>query len=115
MTLSDRLKALRKAKGLTQEKLAEIIGVERSSIGKYETGTMPSIEIITALSEFFSVSIDYLIGKTDNPKSDGAAVTDDSIKFALFGGDGEVTDKMYKEVLSFVEFIKQKYEKNDNN
>ena len=36
-------------------------------------------------------------------------VTDDDIKFALFGGEEEITDEMYDEVKNFAEYVKQKY------
>ena len=63
MQFKDRLKQLRKNNKITQEHLAKIIGVERSTIGKYEsTNTIPSNEILIALSKYFNVSIDYLLG-----------------------------------------------------
>ena len=63
-----RLKALRKERGITQEKLAEIINVDRSSVGKYEgkSKIIPSEEVRQAIADYFSVSVDYLMGKTDN-------------------------------------------------
>lgn len=62
-----RLKALRKERGITQEKLAEIINVDRSSIGKYEgkSKIIPSEEVRQSIADFFGVSVDYLMGKTD--------------------------------------------------
>jgi len=65
MNLPETLKYLRKQKHITQEQLAGIVGVERSSIGKYETGTMPSMEILSALSDYFGVTVDYLMGKEE--------------------------------------------------
>ena len=56
----DRIKDLRREKHLTQQQLADALGIERSSIGKYETGSMPSAEVMLRLAEFFSVSVDYL-------------------------------------------------------
>ena len=45
--------------------------------------------------------------KKDAPAQEGrSAVTDEDIKFALFGGDGEITDEMYEEVKRFAAFIK---------
>lgn len=70
---SQKLKQLRKKKGITQEQLAKIIGVERSSIGKYEGkgNIMPSRDVLTTLSNFFGVSIDYLLDNegTKNTKN----------------------------------------------
>ena len=54
------IKELRTARGLTQRELAEALSVDRSSIGKYETGTMPSGDVLLKLAEYFGVSVDYL-------------------------------------------------------
>ena len=62
----------------------------------------------------YGVSIDYLIGKTEDPTPSPAKrrpVSDEDIKFALFGGDGEITDEMYEEVKRFANFIKHQKEK----
>ena len=69
MTLSEKMKKLRKERKITQEQLAKDIGVERSSIGKYETGTQPSTDIITRLADYFNVSVDYLLGRDEIKKS----------------------------------------------
>ena len=81
MNLSEKIKKLRKEKNITQEKLALIIGVERSSIGKYETGTMPSMEILSIMADYFGVTIDYLLGKTENkyPAFNNASLQFDNI------------------------------------
>lgn len=67
--LAQRLKALRKANNITQEQLAAIIGVERSSVGKYEgkSQIIPSDNVKYRIAEYFGVSVDYLMGYTDNP------------------------------------------------
>ena len=63
--LKTRLKELRKRRNITQEQLAEAIGLERSSIGKYEgnQGVVPSIDVLNSISDFFNVSTDYLLGR----------------------------------------------------
>lgn len=66
MTLQEKIKYLRKKKRITQEQLAQIIGVERSTIGKYETVTTPSMEILAILADYFDVSVDYLLGRETN-------------------------------------------------
>jgi transcriptional regulator with XRE-family HTH domain len=59
---------LRKKNKITQEALAIKIGVERSSIGKYEsTETVPSPGILTEIARYFDCTIDYLLGITDKP------------------------------------------------
>lgn len=60
------LKLLRTKLGISQKQLADAIGVSQQSINKYENHDVePDIAIMISLSEFFSVSVDYLIGHTD--------------------------------------------------
>lgn len=59
------LKTLRKAKNLSQQKLADILHVSQQSIYKYENGiTSPDIETLANMSDFFDTSIDYLVGNS---------------------------------------------------
>ena len=67
-TLSVRLTELRKKKGLTQKNLADFLGIAPVSWQRFEYGTSkPKLENIIALSDYFDVSIDYLVGRTENP------------------------------------------------
>ena len=62
MEFNEKLRDLRKSKGLTQEQLAEAIFVSRTAVSKWESGRgVPNIESLKALSEFFSVSLDSLL------------------------------------------------------
>ena len=62
MEFNEKLQTLRKAKGLTQEDLAEILFVSRTAVSKWESGRgYPSIDSLKDISEFFSVSIDDLL------------------------------------------------------
>jgi transcriptional regulator with XRE-family HTH domain len=64
--LGKKLKGLRSEYKITQEELAKIIGVTTSMIGMYETDSRkPSYEVLLKISEYFNVSTDYLLGKTD--------------------------------------------------
>lgn len=66
MKFSERLKSLRKAKDISQVKLADELGVSSGIIGMYESGKRkPSYEMLEALADFFNVDIDYLMGKED--------------------------------------------------
>lgn len=61
MTFSENLKARRKAKGLSQEKLAELVGVSRQAVTKWESSlSSPSAENLMALSSVLGVSLDEL-------------------------------------------------------
>ena len=64
--LSDRLKELRKEKKITQSDLGKILGVVKTTISMYEnSNSTPNDEIKLKISEYFNVSLDYLLGKTD--------------------------------------------------
>jgi helix-turn-helix family protein len=65
--MSNRLKKLRKEKGLTQADLAKVLNTNQSQYGKYENGkTNLSIENAQILSEFFGVTLSYLLGFDDD-------------------------------------------------
>ncbi|EKQ57965.1 MULTISPECIES: DUF5680 domain-containing protein [unclassified Clostridium] len=62
MSFQEQLQTLRKAKCLSQEKLAEILGISRQAVAKWEVGqSYPDIARLIALSDFFKVSIDKLV------------------------------------------------------
>ncbi len=63
-----RLKELRASRGMSQQDLADIIEMSKSSVNMYERGERePGIETLEALADFFDVDIDYLLGKTNTP------------------------------------------------
>lgn len=62
--LSLNIKYLRKSKGLTQDQLADKIGVNRAMIGSYEEGrAIPKLSALTAIAHYFNISVDNLINK----------------------------------------------------
>ena len=64
----ERLLCLRKNKGISQKALASEFGISDAAITMMEKGKrLPSFEILCALADYFNVSIDYLVGRTDNP------------------------------------------------
>jgi transcriptional regulator with XRE-family HTH domain len=64
--LGKRIKQLREEKGLLQKDIAGIIGITDSAIGHYERGArFPDPETLRRLAEYFGVSVDYLLGRTD--------------------------------------------------
>lgn len=71
MNLGEKISELRKKAGFSQEKLAEIIGVSRQAVTKWESGNAnPDTENLVRLSEVFNVSLDELCGKdTEKPKA----------------------------------------------
>ncbi|MBC9808149.1 helix-turn-helix domain-containing protein [Carnobacterium maltaromaticum] len=65
----DKLKTLRKSKKLTQEQLANLLGVARTTYSSYEQGRrMPDADIQNKIAELFNVSLDYLHGRSNENK-----------------------------------------------
>ena len=68
VSFSSRLKELRKEKGLSQKALAEAVGMSDTGIQNYELETRtPSATVVIKLADYFDVSTDYLLGRTDDP------------------------------------------------
>lgn len=111
-TFSERLRQLRNAHDLSQMEFSKHLGISKSSVNMYERGERePNLEILGRIADFFRVDLDYLLGKSDEMQKTAPevrAVTDDDIKFALFGGSGEITDAMYEEVKQFAAFVKNR-------
>lgn len=62
MNVADRIQNLRKIKGISQEQLAEAIGVSRQAVSKWESEqSTPDLEKIVLMSDFFDVTTDYML------------------------------------------------------
>lgn len=67
-SFSLRLKELRKTNNLTLEQLGKNIGSTKATMSNYETGQKkPSLDMVIKIADYFQVSIDYLVGRTDDP------------------------------------------------
>lgn len=92
MNISNRIRELRKAKGISQEELAQYLGVSRQAISKWESEqSLPDIDKIISLSNFFEVSTDYLLKGTlplnkMNKRVKNLFLLSFSLAFALLGG-----------------------------
>ncbi|WP_274964150.1 helix-turn-helix domain-containing protein [Tepidanaerobacter syntrophicus] len=66
MLFNEVVKKLRAEKQVSQKAVADAIGVDRTTYNKYETGkSQPDFETIKKLADYFGVSVDYLLGRTD--------------------------------------------------
>ena len=63
-----RLREIRRAKGISQLKLAMDLNINQNSISRYEPGGRdPGINELIQIADYFNVSVDYLLGRTSNP------------------------------------------------
>lgn len=66
---SERLKELRKERNISQKALADAIGMSDTAIQNYELCTRkPSAETVVLIADYFNVSMDYLMGRTNDHK-----------------------------------------------
>ena len=69
MLFSERLLLLWKSNGLTQKKLATEMNLSELAIQNYESQRRkPAFDVLIALADYFDVSLDYLVGRSDDPK-----------------------------------------------
>ena len=106
----NRFRELCDQKNISVYRACTDIGLNRSAVAKWKGGGKPNGSTAARLAEYFGVTTDYLLGQSDEkqPGNMTRVVSDEEIKFALFGGDGEITDAMYDEVKQFAAFIKQR-------
>lgn len=105
--IPQRLKALRKSKQLTQEQLGQEINVTKVSVSGYENGNRtPDTATLQRIADFFAVSVDYLLGRTDKPTS---ILTPASSQENLFFLDEEnITPEEAEELKKHLEFLRYK-------
>lgn len=107
------LKILRAQKGVSQQVVADYLEITRQAYSNYENGNRdPDNETLLKLAEYFEVSVDCILrGEEKAPTQEGERkVTDEDIKFALFGGAGDITDAMYDEVKNFAAYVQKREE-----
>lgn len=104
----NRLREIRLAKGVSQQIVANHLGITRQAYSNYENGNRnPDNEMLLKLAEYLGVSTDYLLRGTQNTAaSSGSSPSDEEIKYALFGD--AATDAQYEEVKRFARFIKER-------
>ncbi len=99
MGIADRLKQLRNENGVSQRKMSSIIELDSTMYGKYERGErMPTIETLVKLADYFDVSADYLLGRTDVCHIAGTG-----------SGVPDLPPEALRELESYKEYLRQKY------
>lgn len=99
-----RFVALCRSRGVSPSRAAEDAGLSKSAVSKWkrEPDSVPSGTVLAKLSAYFGVPASTLLGEeTPTPQQPG----DEALKFALFGGSGEITQEMFDEVRSFAKFV----------
>ena len=103
----DRFVALCAQRGETPSRAALAAGVSKSAVSKWkrEPDAVPSGTVLSKLAAYFGISASELLGES---KPAAPEVSEEDIKFALFGGSEDITQEMYDEVRSFAAFVKER-------
>ena len=114
-TCGDKIALLREKRGLTQEDLANKIGISRASLPHYEKNRRePDYATMTKLADFFHVSVDYLLGRTSEPTqvtdmavrdfSENLELSDEQLleKFALTVDGRKLTPEESRRFIAFI-------------
>ena len=117
MNVAERIKELRERRGLSQDALADAIGVDRTTIVKYETGKSKPTRKLKELADFFGITTDELLGRETNGGYYVNAETAE-IANALKEGDGmlrvmfdtvrKLPPEKMREAANYIEYLKAK-------
>ena len=86
------------------------LGYSNATYSQWTDETVPRKSTLIKIADYFGVTVDDLLAEPQETKK-SPSVSDEDIKFALFGGDEEVTPEMWDDVRKYVEFVKSKYGK----
>ena len=91
-TFGDRLRELRRERGMQQRELGELHNLSSSAIGSYERNLRePTLELLLQLSEYFGVSVDYLLCRTEERLTAKEYKEKDSYELAEFMSGHTIT------------------------
>ena len=114
MSIGKRIKERRKALGYSAEELAARLGKSPATIYRYESGDIEKLpgELIAPLAELLNTSPAYLLGmeETDLPATP-RQITDQELKFALWGDTDTIDDADLAAVRQYAAFIKERKQK----
>lgn len=106
MTTFDRVKFLAEKQKISIVELEEKLGFGRNSLYSWKK-KIPNGESLKKVADYFNVSTDYLLGRTDNPYVDND-IPQEAAKLAAHI-DPSATEEDMKKILEYIDFIQQKY------
>ena len=107
--MPNRIRELRTAKGMNQTELAEELEISQGAMSNWETGrSEPDFRGLRRLSEIFGVSVDYIMGRTEErnaiPQEAAREVlAGDGVRI-LLDADANLTDDQLSEIVEFIKF-----------
>ena len=101
MTVFDRIKLLAKERGKSLNRIEEELGLPKNVLYRMKTSDNPTKDRLETLANYFDVSVDYLLGRTDNTKATDEKKFDDldDVLDNVMSFDGEPLDDHDREVI----------------
>lgn len=94
-----RLRELREEKGISQKELGKLFNVAQNTISNWENGTRePDTKTLMKLAEFFECSVDYLVGRTDDPRPPDPDIK--NAPLAFYGNTEGLNLDILKQIIS---------------
>ena len=107
--VAERIKQLLKSKKISASKMLADCEMNKNALYTMQSsGYLPRLEALAKIADYLGCSVDYLLGRSDQPDRQAAPLTDDDLKFALFGGENGISDAQLDEVKKFAAFIKER-------
>lgn len=121
MNFYERLKALCAERNTTIYALEKVVGMSKGSMIKWQNSS-PSGDKLEKIASEFNVSVDYLLGRTDDPNPPGQpSITNidippvlQEVGVAFHGGPNSLSQEDVNEMAKFVEFLRAKKKEEDN-
>ena len=107
----ERFAELCKEIGETPNSVAKALGISSGSVTAWKNGTEPRNKTLSAIADHFGVSTDYLLGKETEKAPTGSgerSVSDEELKFALWGDCQDVSDDDLADVLRYAAFVRER-------
>lgn len=105
-----RLRIERESLGLKQKEMADKLNIPANTYNGYETGKRsPSLEVTKEIADFLEVSVDYLLGRTDERKSKKEITNATTIAAHRLGDVEQLPDDAIDEINNYIDLMRLKY------
>ena len=106
MTFSQRIRDIRKGLRMSQEKFGELAGVSQRTVAFWEAGDRtPSYDVLVDIANQLDVSVDYLLGRSDEPKQKEPAISDDELRISTLDRLMALPEPVLLKVLDLIDAL----------
>ena len=102
----ERFAALCKQSNTSPNTVCKELGKSNATATHWKNGSIPKGDILSEIAQYFNVSVDYLLGRTDEPRQPSLDEQLEGVEFALYGEVKDLTEEQKQDILDFVRFKK---------